>query len=697
MLGFFRRFQKFFFVIITFTIVVSFLFFGTTGSVVDNSKPSEEKIDELVDGSFLTDRRLMGLIAMLNHGMEEGTRSPNLLNDSLVHKRFIMSGLGLILANHYFENFEDELHQRFIRANSFTSYQHPYASHISAEQVWSQFCPEIIEKLGKIKSYKGNFSKEQIPLLFDCYCAQASFPPPVLHQMLSYQEQQSEKIRSDPNLQGAEVTLFGFETVQDWFGPKFVDKVSRFILNASCFAKEQGYGVSSDEARKNLFQNVSSAMEHFQGGQKANLDQVKAVYENQIQRLGLQEEEAVSIWQDVLAFERMMDEVGQGVFFDTLSLDQFKDFSSKGTTVVHYEMPKFLHFTNFIEMLKFQLYKEIVSEGDLLDLPQNLCDPQDLIDDHPELVYKRFDVEITSVTKEEVAARIPLKKTWEWEGDPDHFAQLVSIFSELEEKSYETFEERMCALDELDQAIRFKIDQYARLQLVEAHPEWIEEELVSREASRRTLDVRLKQSESFFSGEHFLALIEGDNPRLNCYSTDKNTYFRIVTIEKHPGWNIVPFDQANEVLEKKLDQTLCNAHESQNDSTPFHETREKFAAQMYKDLIVAIGVDTEDLDDLATHRFDRYLNQIRALAMEDSDALAIEKEKPFSFLTSTKKWTVKIPDLKEGEFSLVENGSFFQLIAQEKVLASKEEILAAKNHLALEAQKELMKTLLEKF
>src|SRR3990167_6984168 len=100
MLGFFRRFQKIFFVIVTAMIVLSFLFFGTARSFFEREKVVDRKLGQLVDGSALMEKRLHRLMSMIEHGIEEGSRSPNLLSNSLVHKRFILSGLGRILAEH---------------------------------------------------------------------------------------------------------------------------------------------------------------------------------------------------------------------------------------------------------------------------------------------------------------------------------------------------------------------------------------------------------------------------------------------------------------------------------------------------------------------------------------------------------------------------------------------------------------------
>lgn len=697
MLGFFRRFQKFFFIIVTFVIVVSFLFFGTTGSFFEKEEVVDHKVGELVDGSPLMERQLHGLMQMLEHGLEEGTRSPNLLSDSLVHKQFILSGLGKILAEHAFADLEEELEQRWDRAKNYVPYQHPYAPHISAKHVWTQFSPNIVGAIERVKAHTGSFDREQVKVLFECYAAQAAFPPPLLHQMLFYRQQQSEGVRPDPGLQGANVSLFGFQTVEDWFGMKFVEEMARFILNASCIAQSEGYAVSADEARLSLFSNVANGMKLLNQGKMPEIEEVQGVYAMQIRQTGLNEEEAIALWQRVLAFDRMFQEVGEGVFLDSLALDQFKSYATKGATVIQYSLPMSLQFSTFREMLKFQRYKEIVSDTALLALPQHFKDAQEVMDLHPELVYKQIEVDLASISKEEVAARVALKETWEWEADPKNFASLKEGFSQLAGKPSATLEERMQALDSLDPQTRFQVDQLARFALVDAHPEWVEEELLSQEMERVILKVRLGDQENPLSGAHFLALVESDDPRLNCYSAGGEQYFRVVTLDKQPGWNLLTFEEAADLLDEKLDQILQIAYEAEELEESFDEVKDLIGARVYADLVAAIGGEENDLDELATHRFDQYLEEMRTLAMENPDQFALELEQPYALEFSTETLPIEVDGLSEGEFAATQNAGFYQLIEAVQQLATEEEIAAAKEHLSNEAKHDLMRNLVGQF
>lgn len=696
MLGFFRRFQKYVFAIVTVLLVLSFLFFGGTGSLFEKDEVVDRQVGVLVDGTKLTERRLEGMIRILENGLEEGTRTPNLLSDSFVHREIILSGLGKILAEHVMEELQEELEQRLDRVHNYVPYQHPYVPHISAKHIWTQFSPSILSAIEKIQSTPKGFTKEHLAHFFDCYVAQAAFPPPMLHQMLHMRQQQTENIRPDPGLGGANVALFGFQTIEDWFGRKFVEELATFLFNAARIAQKEGYGVSMEEARASLFANVSQGMRAFTNGNVPEMEEVEQVYAMQIRQAGLSEEEAVEIWAQVLSFDRMLKEVGESVFLDTLALDQFKQFAKEGASVIQYRLPVCLQLDSFRQMLKFQRYKEIVSETDLLGLPEPLKDPQEVMDLHPDLVYKRFDVEMARLEKSALVSRVSLKQTWNWEQEADHFALLQETFSFLQDKEAKTIEERMERLDSLSPQLRLAVDQFARGALVDAHPEWMEEMLAQQEMDTVTLKVRLHEENNPLSGAHFLALVEAEDPQLNCYTQDGHTFFSIKVLEKHTGWELLSFEEADHLMEEKLDQMLELAYESDPLDRPFEEVKDEVGAKVYADLLGAIEGDYENLDSYAQNRFVPYLEKMRALAMEDPDQFALAQAGPFGLISFSETLSLNGETLQEGEFAPVEPDGFFQLIEQSKPVASQEEIAHAKELLAKEAREKLMHNLIEK-
>ena len=305
MLQFFRKYQKFFFIIVAFFIVISFSFFGTFSTFLNKEKIPDRDVGDLVDGSVLKERKLHGMNRLLQYGIEEGGRSFNLLNGSVVHRDVILSGIGEVLVEHHFEELLPELEMKWKRIKNYQPYVHPYAPHISAKRVWRQFAPKINEVLDEVSKAPNEFSKEQLPLLFKLYAAQAEFPAPLLHQMLFYQQQQGEQIRPDPGLPQANVSLFGFQSVEDWFGTKFVEEVSKFILNVACVAKSEGYVVKNDEVQVDLLRNVYQALKVFNQGKEQSGEEAHKAYAYQIRNIGLEEKEMIALWKDVMIFQRL--------------------------------------------------------------------------------------------------------------------------------------------------------------------------------------------------------------------------------------------------------------------------------------------------------------------------------------------------------------------------------------------------------
>ncbi|MDN3506867.1 MAG: hypothetical protein P0S96_06525 [Simkaniaceae bacterium] len=690
MLQFFRKHQKIFFVIVTFFIVISFSFFGTSSAISPSEKAPDREIGQLVDGSVLKEQKLYGLVRLLQNGIEEGGRATNLLNDSIVHKDMLLTGLGEILAEHNFEKLESELAERWRRAKNFSPYVHPFAPHISAKGIWSQMAPQINDLLEEVRKAPEEFSKEQLPLLFSLYCAQAEFPQPLLLQMLYYQQMQGGQVRPDPGLQNANVGLFGFQSIEDWFGAKFVEEVGKFILNAACIAREEGYSVKKDEAHIDMLRNVYLSLKMFDQENTPTNEQAQNAFTNQVRYLGLNDAEAIALWGEVLHFRRLFNEVGESVLLDRLALEQFKDFAKPLCQIKSFHLPSELEFHSFREMIKFQRYVELACEGDYLGLPAKTREAADIMNEHPELVFKPFKVEMSSVTKEEVAARISLKDTWQWESEVGNFVRLKEEFPVLADVPASSVEERMQALDDLTEMTRLNVDKFARLALVDAQPELVDEALQLAEKEKKTLKVRTQGGEYPLSGEHFLALLEGQDASLDHYSVDNETFYQIKVDEIGIGWHLLSYVDA--AKDGTLDRLLDKLLEAANEELQLDD-EEEVATKVYADLIKSISGDS--LDDKPKHRFDRYLSEMRALAIKDEEAFAAAQEKALWPLSArTEERTEEAIAVEVGEFSEIENRHFYQFLSKEQASASEAEIAQARQHLKADAQQKLMRKLL---
>lgn len=696
MLQFFRKYQKFFFIIVTFVIVISFVFFGSYNSFSGHEEAPNREIGHLIDGSVLKEQKLYGMIGLIQNGMEEGGQTVNFLNDNLVHREILLSGIGEILIEHSFETLQEDLEARWKRMKTYAPYSHPHAPFISAENAWKQFAPGINELLQEVREAPEAFSREQISLLFKLYSAQAEFPPHLLHQMLYYQERQDEQIRPDPGLPQANVALFGFQSVEDWFGSKFVEEIAKFILNAACIAREEGYVVTKEEAQIDLYSNVYRGLNAYSKGEKISNESVQNYFAYKIRSLGINEKDAALLWADVMSVGRHFNEVGEAVFIDDLALNQFKNFAKATHKIRRYRLSHSLGLKDFRDLLKFQWYLEAVAEGDVLGLDIDFRSPESVKEAHSSLVYKAFDVEMTEVSKIDVAARISLKETWNWEGKEENFAILQEKFPQLKEGATE--EERFKALDALDEKIRFKVDQYARLTLVDQSKGLIDEMLEIAPVQRKTLNVSTQ--EELFSGSAFLNLLENEGQKLNRYSLDENTYYRINVLKKGENWKILSFAEANQknVIDPLLDSLLAEAYESFEYELPFEEVKDEVGARVYVDLLASIeennGAKIEELDEYAKYRFDGFLQRMQISLKEGKEVI---QEGLFA-LVETEELVPGVEDaLAIGDFSSIKEGGFYQLLEETKIEATESEISALKAPLKRDAQKELMQKIVKRF
>lgn len=690
MLNFFRKYQKGFFFVVTFFIVVSFVFFGTYSAFMRDPSVPDREIGRLVDGSVLKEQKLHGLLRLLEGGAEEGGRNVNLLNGSMVHQDLMLSGLGQMLAEHHFDLIKPELEMRWKRAKHYSPYVHPYNPAISSKNIWAQFCPQILVLLDELKSAPEEFSKEQLPLLFELYAAQAEFPPAYLLQMLYYN--QGQQTRQDPGLPQANVALFGFQSVSDWFGEKFAEEVGKFILNGACIAREEGYKVTKEEAQVDLYTNVYRGLKAYGQGNNPTNEEAQKFYGNQLRAIGLDENMATTLWREVLTFRRMLNEVGNAVFVDSLAYNQFKSYAKPALQICKYTLPRELQFENFREMIKFQHYMEIVAAGDFVDLPKELNRAEQVMDSYPELVYKEFEIEVASISKEEAAAEVGLKETWKWEGE--HFADLKKEFPALASCKSEKIDDRMNALDQLDEATRFKVDQFARRAIIEADPSRVHEALGSVQGEKQLVKVALGKNSSPFSGAHFLALLEIEDPTLASYTVDGEIFYSIKVLSKGKGWNLFSFKEAD--MDRVLDRFLQTAYGSMKIKEPFEEAKDQVAAKVYADLLKSIAAQTKigGLDDYAKHRFDGYLRKMRELAIKNPEAF--EQAQQGMWALNKREETADDTSVAIGDFSPVQNGSFYKLLEIVESSATDSELASVKEHLKRDAEQELMRKLLKR-
>jgi hypothetical protein len=137
-----------------------------------------------------------------------------------------------------------------------------------------------------------------------------------------------------------------------------------------------------------------------------------------------------------------------------------------------------------------------------------------------------------------------------WECDPEHWNTLQNQFPELAQKTGNPFD----ILEGLEPKARRRIDAFARVQIVEAHPEWVNAAL---------LEMAMEEKELFLSSESVkpfegindlssLATVLESEQELIGYTQDNTVYYRFLVQQKGESKEILSFKAALKegVLEK---------------------------------------------------------------------------------------------------------------------------------------------------
>lgn len=594
MLQFLKQHQRKIFIAITAMTIASFVFFGTFSTFVDapQTVPDREVVKG-VNGKPLMKRQLDALCALLSTSsfVVGGRGLPNLLNDGVIERQLLSSAD--VLAAHYFPLFKEELEERFKKVRQFRPYAHPQVPLISAQNVWQRFAPQLFHRLNALKKHE-EVTPEVLTAMIQLYIEQANCPPELLKRILFFQMQQ-QGLPLDPQLAQSDLSLFGFTSLEEWFGPRFVQLHAQFIANAALLAEEKGYAISKEEVRMELFQNLYAGAKRLsQEDAPLTAQEVQNYFYRKMHEWGLEEKEMLEAWRKVMLFCRLFDDVGGTMLLDTLAYRQFQEYSEQCVTVELYELPTALQLADFETMLKLQVYLEIVApqlaQTDL-SLPTAIDTPENVEKRAASLVERQYELSVAEVKRSALANEISLRKTWEWEAEEAHWPLLCKQCSQLKGESRE---ERLAALDALDAKTRLELDQFARAQMVDRGQ--LIEALDHAEERTETVSLRKQGGRLPFSEgisrQTLHTLLEGatlDTP-IDCATDDGEIFYRIRVRKKEPMKRILTFAQAQSdaTLDALLKKRLEEAYVEMRKKNPAPYQRDLVGRFLYRPLLKAI-------------------------------------------------------------------------------------------------------------
>ncbi len=659
MLEFFRKYQKYFFFVITVVIIISFSFFGTY-STIGSTMWRDQVAFKAVNGHDVSraDVDEMALFLATDSSDKQlfnGVWGPNFLNDGVIEKDFLQTGLGAELALAYAADLQGDIDKRLAKEKKFVLYTHPQAPFMGVESVWSYFAPQIPVYFHGLKQATNGLEPTAFSNRINLYLAQKQLPTSTLRYILRFQEKQyADWLKPDQRLNQIDLSLFGYHTFEDWFGPSFTRLISEFIINAAILAEQKGYAVSNAEVLSDFVRSTQISYQQNINQPTLGVASAEEYLSEQLRRLNMDQARAIKIWRQVLLFRRYFHDAGSSALMGGLAVKKMADFAHESVTVDLYQLPSSLKIANHQDLQNLEAYLYAVAKlekGNPLALPEQFLQPAQVIKKYPELVQKRYLLEIAKVDLKTIQAKIGLRQLWEWEIDEKNWALLTKQFPLLKAMAGESKDERFDALEGLAPSVRAAVDAYAKQQIVEAHPEWIDQALAEAKPDLKEMGIRMQGGNQFFNGledqekrKNFIHLLDTaplgrqvpSDSALFRYSADRQAYFRIAVLARGDQEELLTFDEArSDGTLEAINQRILEQHYVairtkdtslyQNDKKewrPFQAVKENVVDDYYKKIMSGLepvqkevfGKSTSEYatkDELSSLRLYPYIKSIR--------------------------------------------------------------------------------------
>ncbi len=581
MLQFFRKYQKFFFLFVTIIVVTTFLFFGTYQAIAPSFRKDTESESYVTQMAHFLDTEAWM--------MSRRIFTANFLNDGVISKEFLETGMGEIIAQRFTEQFQADFVASHAHEKKYCPYVHPYLPSLSAEMLWSVFAPDMAVKLKVLQEGSGCFQDRNTLFL-----AQKQFPPAFFTQVLRYQEQNNPRTQADPRLAKDDVALFGYETLSDWYGKTYIEAVAGLIIQTAKTARKFGYKVSKGEVLAELLARSQETFQELKGKIALPVSDGAGFMQLYLSQIGMTEATALKIWEDVTLFRRLMHEIGDAALVDTLPMSQFYAFAYENALVELFQMPPECRFKSLADLEQLEAYLAAVGNKEsALAIPQDYEALETVETRAPDLVGKRYTLYYAHTSKKALQARVSVKETVDWECDPNNWAQIKRQFPELAQKTGTSFD----ILEKMESKGRKLVDAFARKQIVDAHPEWIQEALIAGEMAEEEFFLSSNPTQKTFEGiadaQKLAAMLEGQNELIG-YSQDQSNYYRFLVQNRTEKKEILTFKEAlksgvlatlaDKMEAKKLAQTVTLACPGPFQEIPFAYRFAPFVAAQFNHL-----------------------------------------------------------------------------------------------------------------
>lgn len=656
MIQFLKRYQRSIFFVITVLIIFSIVFYGVRPAL--DHKPQDPIAFQTFNKQKVKRSELHNMTALLsthegNHIFFKEDLGVHFFGDSLIQKEFIQSGLLEALFDKYEETLQDEVLVRWNKEKEYTPYVHPYGSYVNAINLWVRFAPSLHESFDKYK--QASTAKEAFLAKLNLFNQERDFPPYLLWQHLRAQESKFSSLPKDPQLVPKKLSLFHYQSYEDWLGSSLIEKMAAFIFHTAALAEKNGYKVTQEEVLRDIVSRNEYAYHQLKEVGDLPFESSAQFLQLKLSAMGISQEQILSLWSKVLLFKKYFNEAASSLFLDPLTFESFENYAHQSVEAEVYRLPQDLQFHDFRMLELFEVYLRAVTGKKLnrYEIPEKTLALEEIDKRVPELIETPFEIQYKEVDRASVGLKISLREIQKWELDPHNLPLLVKHFPSLGFK--ESLSQSMIfdVIEALNPKDRQKVDHFAKHAILDKQTDWTEKSLEEKEILTLEVDLRKKGGKLPFKGierspqrEAFIEkLFQEEAPPLISFNDEH--YYQVVSSQKKGDKKLVSFKTAladqtltdlffkelkdrYEILKKKNPEAL---QDKEGKIKPFSEMKDSLEEELFKPLKGAIQKEAQRLQKplpewqndgvLAGYRLLGFFENLKGRVIEGESSLSL--------------------------------------------------------------------------
>ena len=314
-----------------------------------------------VDGTLVTRAELDEMVLFISTDIEDkllsgGAWGRNFLNDGVLKNDIFLSGIAEVLATQFSTEIAPDLQQRLETEKLYNLYIHPQAKFVSTLAAWSYFAPDMPGNFEALRQTENPSDPAAFAARVRLDLGEKRFSPQMLRQALRYQERQYTWLTSDENLPYQDLSLFGYHTIEDWFGPRFTRIAAEFIINSAKIAQQRGYNVSKAEVLADLMRSSETSYRENINSPYLGVTSEQEYFNEQLRQMGMDQNRAIKVWQTVLLARRLFQDAASAALVSPIAFSDYMHYAKESTSGTLYQLPKELKLGDYQALQKLEIY-----------------------------------------------------------------------------------------------------------------------------------------------------------------------------------------------------------------------------------------------------------------------------------------------------------------------------------------------------